>query len=274
MSIGQTPPDIRSMHAPMAIDRAQPASGLDVYQAPFQCLAGRNPEILIIAEHASNAVPPELLQLGLSDAARCDHIAFDPGVRPVIEHLQARWQCTAILGGVSRLVVDLNRGEDSPGLMLAESDGIVVPGNQALDQAERARRIAAYHRPYHQEIRRQIDVRLAAGISPQIVSVHSFTPVMAGFARPWQIGVLWQRDPERHARVLAALAARGHRVGDNEPYDGRTAMGYSLETHGVQRGLWHIMFELRNDLIQDRAGAAFWASEIEAVLAAELRLPG
>lgn len=247
-------------------------TGLDRYQAPFHHIVGANPHVLIIAEHASNAVPPELDQLGLGIDALSDHIAFDPGVRLVVHALLQRWQCSAVLGGVSRLVVDLNRSESSPSLILAASDGITVPGNQAVDQGERERRLAAYHRPYHQAIAREIDQRRALGIEPQIVSVHSFTPVLDGFQRPWQIGVLWQRDPERHARVLAALNSRGHIVGDNEPYDGRTAMGYSLETHGVHRGLWHIMFELRNDLIRHEAGGTFWAAEIDQVLRPELNL--
>lgn len=249
-----------------------PNTGLDRYQAPFHRVAGVNPNILIIAEHASNAVPPELKQLGLGIDALSDHIAFDPGVRLVVQALLQHWQCGAVLGGVSRLVVDLNRSESSPGLILAESDGIAVPANQAVDSRERERRIAAYHRPYHQAIASEIDQRRALGVEPQIVSVHSFTPVLDGFSRPWQIGVLWQRDPERHARVLVALNARGHIVGDNEPYDGRTAMGYSLETHGVQRDLWHIMFELRNDLIRSEAGATYWAGEIDHVLRPELML--
>ncbi|AVP98381.1 N-formylglutamate amidohydrolase [Ahniella affigens] len=253
----------------IAID---PETGLDRYQAPYHLIAGTNRHVLIIAEHASNAVPPELRDLGLGADALSDHIAFDPGVRLVVQALLQRWQCSAVLGGVSRLVADLNRSESSPSLILAESDGIAVPGNQAVDQRERERRVAAYHRPYHQAIASEIDQRSALGIEPQIVSVHSFTPVLEGFSRPWQIGVLWQRDPERHARVLAALNDRRHIVGDNEPYDGRTAMGYSLETHGVQRGLWHIMFELRNDLIRTEAGAAFWAGEIDHVLRSELNL--
>lgn len=236
------------------------------FQGPFTGIDGPDRSRLLIAEHASNAIPPELDQLGLDAIALDDHIAWDPGVAGVVAWLARHWQCPAVLGGVSRLVVDLNRREDESSLILAESDGVTVPGNVGIDAHERQRRIAAYHRPYHARITGAIDGCLAAGITPRIISIHSFTPELDGFSRPWQIGVLWKRDPGRNARVIAALRARGHLVGDNEPYDGHVAMGYSLDHHGVQRKLWHQMFEIRNDLIRTPEGQAFWAGEIAEVL--------
>ncbi|MBK8283380.1 MAG: N-formylglutamate amidohydrolase [Ahniella sp.] len=236
------------------------------YHAPFRIIDGPERSILLIAEHASNAVPDELDGLGLENSARVDHIAWDPGVGGVVQQLAGHWRCNAVLGGMSRLVVDLNRGEDDSSLILAESDGIPVPGNIGIDPTERARRIEAYHRPYHARIRAEIDARLAEGIAVRVVSVHSFTPTLDGFSRPWQVGVLWKTAAQRNQAVIEALRARGHFVGDNEPYDGHIAMGFSLDHHGVQRDLWHVMFELRNDLIRTPEAQAYWAMELAEVL--------
>jgi len=236
------------------------------YRGPYSRIDGPDRTRLIIAEHASNAVPEELARLGLDDDALDDHIAYDPGVHGVVAWLAAHWSCTAVLGGFSRLVADLNRHEDEAALILAESDGVIVPGNVQVDAAERRRRIEAYHRPYHAHITSQIDARIMEGMQPRIISIHSFTRVLDGFARPWQLGVLWKNEAERHQRVINALRARGHLVGDNEPYDGHIAMGFSLDHHGVQRGLWHLMFEIRNDLIRSPEGQAYWASEIAEVI--------
>ena len=243
------------------------------YHAPFRIIDGPERSILLIAEHASNAVPDEFDGLGLDDRARVDHIAWDPGVGGVVQHLASFWQCAAVLGGVSRLVADLNRGEDDSSLILAESDGTTVPGNVGIDATERARRIDLYHRPYHQKIRDEIDTRLAQGIDVRVVSVHSFTPTLDGLSRPWQVGVLWKTAAERNQSIIAALRARGHFVGDNEPYDGHIAMGFSLDHHGVQRGLWHVMFELRNDLIRTPEAQAYWAMELTEALGAWLSSP-
>ena len=61
--------------------------------------------------------------------------------------------CTAILGGLSRLVIDLNREDDAPGLLPVMSDGHAIPGNRGADLRLRDRhdekrdmRFAGHHR--------------------------------------------------------------------------------------------------------------------------------
>ncbi len=220
---------------------------------------GRTPAVLI-CDHAANAVPARLADLGLDDAARSRHIAWDIGVAEVGRALSAALDAPLVLPGYSRLVVDLNRDPDDPTAICVISDRTIVPGNRDLSDIDRAARIAEIFQPYHRAIAERIDAHMAQGRAPVLVSLHSFTPVMAGWGherrqRPWQIGVLFDRD-ERLARpLLAALRSRGDlTVGENEPYSARNGHGFSLARHGAARGIPHVELEMRQDLIGDAAG--------------------
>jgi predicted N-formylglutamate amidohydrolase len=173
----------------------------------------------------------------------------------------------AILSTFSRLLIDANRGEDDPTLIMRLSDGAVVPGNAGVDAAERERRIARFHAPYHAAIAAAIEESLALGAVPALVSIHSFTPVWRGRQRPWHAGVLWDRDPRLAAPLIAALAAEANLVvGDNEPYSG-ALVNDTLYRHGTRRGLAHALIEIRQDLIADAAGARAWSERLAAIFA-------
>ena len=106
---------------------------------------------------------------------------------------------------------------------------------------------------------------------PVLIAVHSFTPVMAGKARPWQISILWGYDPRVPVPLLAALRARGDLViGDNEPYSGRKGQGHTIRVHGARRGIPHALIEMRADQVADPDGAARFTdilgSALESVL--------
>lgn len=238
------------------------------YAAPFQAIAGRREDLLVLCCHASHAIPDALGELGLTPVDRLEHVAWDPGAREVALALAARLDCSALLGGVSRLVVDLNRSPTSSELILAESDNRMVPGNLRVSDAERARRIADWHAPYHDAIDRHLEALAARGIRPALVAVHSFTPALAGRPRPWPVGVLWKHDRGRVAALIEALRAQGLDVGDNEPYDGHVAMGYTLEHHGERRGLRHTLIELRNDLLREAGASTAWADRLATALRA------
>lgn len=220
---------------------------VDAYSAPFQVQPGARRDVLVLCCHASNAVPEAYGRLGLSDAELSRHIGWDIGAAGVARALAARLGCPAILGGVSRLLVDLNRDLDDATLILAESDSTWVPGNLTIHDAERADRIARFHAPYHARIDTHIDGLRAHGVRPLVIAVHSFNPVYAGVPRPWPIGVLWKIAREPVVPLLDWFARAGYHVGDNQPYDGRSAMGYTLEHHAIRHGLPHVMFEIRND---------------------------
>lgn len=169
---------------------------------------------VLICDHGSHDVPLALLGLGLDPAARTRHIAWDIGIAAVGRALSARLDAALVLPGFSRLVIDLNRDPEDPTAICVISDRTIVPGNRNLTPAARAARIAELFQPYHEAVARRIDAHLAQGRRPLLISLHSFTPVIAGWGherqeRPWHIGVLFDRD-ERLARpLLAALRSRG-----------------------------------------------------------------
>ena len=228
---------------------------------------GRAP-LVVLCDHASPAIPHKLDRLGLGATELSRHIAYDIGAVEVARHL-ARWfDAPLVASGFSRLVVDCNRRPKDPAVIPPVSDGVFVPRNQDLDEAERAARLAECFQPYHDAIERRI---AASASPPAIISIHSFTPVMAGFQRPWQIGVLWNEDSRIAAPLLHSLAAQGVCVGDNQPYSARDPHGYTLPTHAERHGLPHVLIEIRQDLIHEPVGAEAWATLLHDAVAPLLR---
>jgi predicted N-formylglutamate amidohydrolase len=228
---------------------------------------GRAP-VLITCDHASRRVPHRLRGLGLSQEELSRHIGWDIGAAEVSRGLAQRLDAPAILAAYSRLVVDCNRDPDDATSMPEVSDGVAVPGNRGLPEAARRARHDEIFVPYHAAIADWLDTRLARDVVPAVLSIHSFTPAMAGKARPWHVGILWDADPRIPVPLLAALRADPALVvGDNEPYSAREPPGYTVERHAVARGLPHVAIELRQDLIADAAGADAWAGRLAAALA-------
>src|SRR5690348_3016955 len=218
---------------------------------------------LLICDHASDAIPAALGDLGLDAGQRRRHIAWDIGIAEVTRHVARRLDAPAVLSGYSRLVIDCNRHLDDPTSIAQESDEVPVPGNRRLDAAARATRAEACFWPYHHAITAQIARMRAAGRAPALISLHSFTPVMQGFERPWHIGVLWNKDGRLAKPVLEGLARDPALcVGDNQPYDGRAGRGYGVAMHGEREGLPHVLLELRQDLIDTHHGAADWGERL------------
>lgn len=233
---------------------------VDAYTAPFHASPGSQRAFLVVCDHASNAVPDSHDALGLTTDQLERHIAWDAGARGVALALADKLGCPAVLGGTSRLLIDLNRGINDADSILIESDFTFIPGNFAIDEAERALRVRLFHDPYHAHIDAHLDALLAAGIRPTLVSVHSFSPVMGGIARPWPIGVLWKRVREPVAPLMEWFAAQGHRVGDNQPYDARILLGWTLEHHACRRDLPHVLFEIRSDGIESPEDEQAWGT--------------
>ncbi len=230
--------------------------------------------VLITCDHASRRVPKSLHNLGLDAASLKLHIGWDIGAAEVSRQLARKLDAPAILAGYSRLVIDCNRDLDDPTSMPALSDGVSVPGNQDLSPAAKAQRVEALFKPYHAAIETALDRFTARGVHPAVLSIHSFTPVMNGFARPWHIGILWDKDPRMAVPVLAALRREaGLVVGDNEPYSAREPAGYTVRTHAEKRGLPHLNVELRQDLVGSDAGATEWAERLMRVLTPLLEDP-
>lgn len=218
--------------------------------------------ILILCDHASNAVPNTVNggTLGLPEADMNRHIAYDVGARGVVEHLSDILDAHAVFSRFSRLVIDPNRGEDDPTLLMKLYDGSIIPGNRDADDAEKERRLNLFHRPYHQAVKAQIDHMISEGRVPALVSVHSFTPKLRNKPmRPWHLGVLWDKDDRLvHPFIKHFANDQDIIVGNNEPYSGEL-QGDTLYFHGTQRGLPHILIEIRHDLIDTPDGQRKWA---------------
>ena len=236
--------------------------------APFEVVEGDSSRgLVLLADHARKDLPEEYGDLGLPPAAFSRHIAYDIGVEAVTRRLAARLGVPAVLGGFSRLLIDPNRGEDDPTLIMKLSDGAVIPANHPLDASERAARIRNFHRPYHDAVADTIaGVEAESAKAPLVISIHSFTPRWKETPRPWQVGILWDSDPRAVRPLIEALAADPDlTVGDNEPYDGALG-GDTMFRHCTSEGLAHALIEIRQDLIADDAGAAEWAGRLAPIL--------
>ena len=233
----------------------------------FEAIAGaKSSRILLLCDHASNALPKGFGSLGLEAGLFATHIAHDIGAAAVTRALAAAWNAPAFLGRWSRLLIDLNRGADDPTIVMKLSDGSIIPGNRDADAAEVARRIAAYHAPYHAAIAAELD-RMGPGAV--ILSMHSFTPSWKTVPRKWEVGVLYDRDERLAAPLMARLEQAGFTVGDNEPYTGALD-GDTLNVHGTRRGLPHVLIEIRQDLIASDAMAQDFARRLKPIIDAAL----
>jgi len=246
---------------PQLIDENDPA--------PYRALnTAGDPKFLLICDHASHAVPAHMARLGLSETELTRHIGWDIGAAEVTGHLTKLLNAPAFLAGYSRLLIDCNRPLTSPTSIPAVSDKTPVPANQGITEDEATARADACYWPYHNAIAAHLDALVAKDRVPLIVAVHSFTPEMDAFARPWQVGLLYEHDDRLVAPLHEAFVRLkpGIVIGDNEPYAIRGPSDYSIPQHGQARGLPHIELEIRQDLIGHAAGAHEWAALIAAAL--------
>jgi predicted N-formylglutamate amidohydrolase len=225
--------------------------------------------LVFICDHASNRLPERYGTLGLQPELLRTHIAYDIGAAEVARTLAMQFGSPAVLATYSRLLIDLNRGVDDPTLVMKLSDGSLIEGNAKADALEIALRTRAFHTPYHEAIAAEIASFRARDEIPTIISLHSFTPAWKGRKRPWEVGVLWDRDGRLAKPLLARLAASGFCVGDNEPYSGELEND-CLYRHGTINGLPHVLIEIRQDLIGDDASARAFARRLKPILAGAL----
>lgn len=225
---------------------------------------------LVTCDHASNRVTPDVAggDLGIAAEDMARHIAWDVGAAGLAIALGERLDAPVILSDFSRLVIDANRGEDDPTLVMRLYDGTVIPANARVTAQEVEWRLARFHRPYHQALS-----RLAARRDDTVIlAIHSFTPCLKHRApRPWHVGVLYSHLDERLSRpLIARLRAQPDLcVGDNEPYSGHLP-GDAIDRHALQSGRLNTLIEVRNDLISDAGAQGRWADRLAPVLTAAL----
>jgi len=234
---------------------------------PFRTIRGNDTRLVIICDHASNRVPPELRDLGLPAAELQRHIAWDIGAAAIAEILAQRFDAPAVICGTSRLVIDCNRNPEDPGSIPEVSDGTVIPGNRHLTVWDRTQRIARWFVPYHDAIEAMI-AAATSGDELVLLSVHSMTDAMRGVSRPWPVAISWYEDERLSRPMIAALQRRiADPVGDNQPYALDPKEDRSTPVHAMSRGLRHIQVEFRQDLVGNAAGQAHWAEVFGDALA-------
>jgi predicted N-formylglutamate amidohydrolase len=230
-----------------------------------QNTTGRSP-FLLTSDHYGRLIPRVLGDLGLPEGELTRHIAWDIGIAGVAEALSGHLDAHLVAQRYSRLVIDCNRPPTAPSSIPIISEATTVPGNEGLARDEAEARRRQIFDPYHRRIDQVIDARLAAGTPTVLVSLHSFTPVYAGIARPWHIGTLYHRDTRLPPLLLKHLRAEADLVvGDNEPYAVSDETDYTIPVHGEARGLMNSGIEIRQDLISDQAGEQQWAERLARI---------
>ncbi|MES2432771.1 MAG: N-formylglutamate amidohydrolase [Pseudomonadota bacterium] len=223
--------------------------------------------IILVCEHASNHVPPAWGDLGLTEAQRQAHIAWDPGALAVSRGLSQRLDAVLIHAPVSRLVYDCNRAPDMAGAMPARSEVYDIPGNAMISTAERLARTEAVYLPWANGLHGLIATRIALGLRPVVVTIHSFTPVYHGKPRRVEFGVIHDADPHFSVAILnAARKLTGLQAELNAPYSAADDVTHTLRVQATPYGLPNAMLEIRNDLIATAAAAEAMADQLAAVL--------
>ena len=222
---------------------------------------------LIICDHASNRIPAEYKNLGLSEEILTTHIAYDLGAKEVATYLSKNLKCPLVMSDFSRLLIDTNRGIDDPTLIMKVSDGKIIEGNKNIsflnNCKEKKKRINNYYNVYHNKILEIIDRSLKKNIFPAIVSIHSFTPLFGGNKRSTELGILWDSD-NRLPDIFFSYFNKNYKdiiIGNNKPYTGRMKND-TLYRHGTKQGLANILIEIRQDLINDSVKQIFFSKLI------------
>lgn len=224
-------------------------------------------DYLVICDHASNNIPLEYGNLGISKKDLESHRAFDLGAYEVAGELSNLLSCSLVMANFSRLLIDPNRGKDDPTLIPKLSEGKIIKGNinisMSEDDIERNKRIDRFYLPYHKQINRFINKSLDNGRIPKILSIHSFTPIWKGKKREIDVGILWDKDDRLSKIFLNSL--KNIKLGDNKPYNGRLKND-TLYKHATSHGIPHVLIELRQDLLKKEKDKLQWAKKIHNVL--------
>lgn len=229
---------------------------IDNQTPPFEVINAKGSASLLIAcDHAHNLIPDSLSGLGVNPDYLRRHIAYDIGAKQVAMKLAELLDAPLLLAKYSRLVIDLNRHLHDPSLIAECSDGVEIPGNLNLTAEMRADRINRYFHPYHNQYQDMVSNLISKHNRPIILAVHSFTPIMNGVARPWEMGVLWEQDEVLAKQLIVNLSkVTGFNIGDNKPYHATDPQGYAQARYSHEHGVELVLLEIRQDLITDCDG--------------------
>ncbi|MBX5225353.1 N-formylglutamate amidohydrolase [Rhizobium sp. NLR9b] len=250
----------------MVLARPKILSEADGNCVGIERVGGQSP-VLLVCEHASNALPACFSDLGLPSEALSSHIAWDPGALAVARAISQALDATLVYQRFSRLIYDCNRPPSSPGAMPETSEIYAIPGNKDLTAEERLARTDALYVPFHDAIRELIRDRRARGQDSIVVTMHSFTPVYHGRQRAVELGILHDEDSRLADRMMdAAAEAPLYRTERNQPYGPEDGVTHTLILHGLSNGLRNVMIEVRNDLVADDGGQRVMADYLTGLL--------
>jgi len=229
---------------------------------------------LVTCDHASNHVPHWVAggDLGLPAADMHRHIAYDVGAYGVSIALAKALNSPMFASRFSRLVIDPNRGEDDPTLVMQLYDGTIIPANRGISPDAVEERLNRLHRPYHAAY----ETLAARRADTVIVAVHSFTPRLRGrHPRPWHVGIL---HSHLDSRLALPLIDRLHQesdlcIGNNQPYLGHLP-GDAVDAHALRKGRPNALIELRHDLIETPQGQEEWGQRLAPILSDALTTSG
>lgn len=233
----------------------------------FEIIDGNyNNGLLLLADHASNYIPPEYHSLGLTKLQLERHIAFDPGVREFTIRLAEKLGVPAVLSKFSRLLIDPNRGKNDPTLVMRVADGDIIAGNRNIDEQGKQDRIERFYRPYDDAITNMRGKISETGVAPILFSIHSFTPFWRGNKRLTEVGILWDEDDRFTNMLIEALQGEtNYIIHDNQPYKGGY-VGDTMNRHGLRFKLQHSLLELRQDYVSTDSGINEWVDIFASIL--------
>jgi predicted N-formylglutamate amidohydrolase len=204
--------------------------------------------IVLVCEHGSAFIPRALSDLGLREAAKLSHVAWDPGAMAVARRMSEFLNAPLVASRVSRLVYDCNRPPESSAATPAISEVFDIPGNKQLTELERHARAREIYEPFRALLDQTI--ANAAAPTPALVTLHSFTPTYFGKPRHVELGLLHDADDRLALAMLnASMDISVIRTELNAPYDASDGVTHTLVEHALPKGLLNVMIEIRNDLI-------------------------
>jgi len=205
--------------------------------------------LLLTCEHGGHRVPAAYRSLfeGKARLLR-SHRGWDPGALLVARRLARALDAPLVAATTTRLLVDLNRSPHNPRVFSERT--------RALPRAARAALLERHHAPHWQRVRAAI----AREDRVIHVAVHSFTPVLRGRRREFEVGLLY--DPRREAerrlakrwqrRLTAELGAGAVRL--NAPYRGDAdGLTTAMRREHAQRRYLGLELELSQALLRDPA---------------------
>ena len=218
---------------------------------------------VIVCEHATNHIPPQLNGLGLGPDVSKTHIAWDLGAMAVAEKLSVLLDGPLVVQNVSRLVYDCNRPPGAADVMAEKSEIYEIPGNVGLSPEQRDERRIKYFEPFKAELAEIIESRSSKGRDLVLITVHSFTPVYEEKKREFDIGIIHDSDSRlADEAIIIANSDAKYDVRRNEPYGPADGVTFTLIDQGISRGMLNMMIEIRNDLITDENGQNVMAETI------------